>query len=62
VSFNIYDSDGDGVISKEELATMVAATMREHEIVVSDADIAGIVNGTLAQINQSQPEAINYEE
>lgn len=62
LSFNIYDTDDDGLISKEELATMVAATMREHEIVMSSDDIEKVVRGTLNEIQPSRENYISFEE
>ena len=37
VSFKIYDMDNDGKIGREELATMLRATMDEHDLILDDA-------------------------
>ncbi len=62
MSFSIYDYDGDGFISKQELGNMVAATMREHEIVLSDADVDGIIDRTFAEVHPANPAKINFDE
>jgi serine/threonine-protein phosphatase 2B regulatory subunit len=62
VSFSIYDYDCDGFISKEELGHMLAATMREHEIILSPADVEGIIHSTFAEVRPSNPDKISFEE
>jgi hypothetical protein len=62
VSFSIYDYDCDGFISKEELGHMLAATMREHEIILAPADVEGIIHSTFAEVRPSNPEKISFEE
>ncbi len=41
---------------------MVAATMREHEIVLSDADVDGIIDRTFAEVHPVHPDKINFDE
>jgi hypothetical protein len=62
VSFSIYDYDSDGFISKEELSHMLAATMREHEIVLTASDVEGIIQSTFAEVRPSHPEKISFDE
>ena len=50
VSFKIYDMDKDGKISRDELATMLRATMDEHELVLDDTQIESVIDATFAEV------------
>ena len=45
VSFKIYDMDKDGKIGRDELATMLRATMDEHDLVLDDI-LAVVIDNT----------------
>ena len=62
VSFKIYDFDGDGFISVTDLTAVVAATLREHQIVILRSDIDQIVGNTMREANTSNPNMISLEE
>ena len=62
VSYQIYDYDGDGFISKLDLRAMLAATLREHGIVISSSDIDYVVEKTFVEANPVQENMISYEE
>lgn len=49
-AFKITDIDGDGVISREELAGMLKATVEENDLVLSDAQLQSVVDATFAEI------------
>lgn len=61
-SYQIYDYDGDGFISKLDLRAMLAATLREHGIVISSSDIDYVVEKTFVEANPVQENMISYEE
>lgn len=62
LSFQIYDYDGDGRISTEDLTTTLAVTLREHNIVVSRADIDAIVANTMREAAPKEPGLICFSE
>lgn len=41
---------------------MLAATMREHEIVLTEDDVEGIIERTFQEIRPHLPDRINFEE
>jgi hypothetical protein len=57
VSFNIYDSDRDGLITQADIIEILTATLREHEIVISDREIQEIVENTM---RETVPETLGH--
>lgn len=62
VSFQIYDFDGDGFISVTDLTAVLAATLREHKIVILRTEIDQIVQITMADAKSKHPNMISFEE
>ena len=62
VSFDLYDFDGDGLISARDLTAVVAATLHEHQLAITRADIDHVVNQTMAEINPKTAGMISFEE
>jgi len=60
-SFGIYDLDRDGEISRKELSDMLKATADENDLALDEAQLASIVDGTLAEI-PGNTESINLEQ
>lgn len=54
-SFNIYDSNRDGLINEDDIYEVTLATVREHELAISDRDVRRIVRATMdeAQLNRA---------
>jgi Ca2+-binding EF-hand superfamily protein len=61
-SFKIYDFDGDGYISATDLTAVVAATLREHQIVILRSDIDQIVANTMREANTKNANMISLDE
>ena len=51
LAFHIYDFDGDGRISVDDLTSALAGTLREHNIVIARPDIDAIVASTMREAN-----------
>ena len=62
VSFQIYDFDGDGLLSPGDLTAVVAATLREQKIVVTRADLDVIVRRTIDEANPAIEDMISLDE
>jgi Ca2+-binding EF-hand superfamily protein len=62
VSFQIYDFDGDSFISVTDLTAVVAATLREHKIVIMRSDIDQIVASTFEEAKPKHPGMISFDE
>ena len=62
VSFDIYDFDGDSFIGVSDLTSMLAAALREHDVVISRPAIDEIVANTFVNAACVRPMFINYEE
>lgn len=62
VAFQIYDFDGDNFISSTDLTAVVAATLREHKILIRRADIDLLVQATMDDAHPKYPNMISYEE
>ena len=58
----MYDFDGDGRISTAELTSLLAATLREHGLVISKSHIDEIVKVTMDTPGLSTPGFISYQE
>jgi serine/threonine-protein phosphatase 2B regulatory subunit len=61
-SFQIYDFDGDSYISTTDLTAVVAATLREHQIVILRAEIDQIVSNTMREANSKRANMIAFDE
>lgn len=61
-SFKIYDFDGDGFISSTDLRAVMAATLREHGIVITRPDIDFVVEKTMTEVNPKSENMISFEE
>ena len=62
VSFQIYDFDCDGLISVGDLTAVVAASLREHGVVISRAELDKIVLHTMNEASPKVAGMISYEE
>ena len=61
-SFEIYDFDSDGFISSSDLTTVLAVTLKEHDLVVTKPDIDEIVELTMKEAQPAIPGLISYPE
>jgi len=61
-SFQIYDFDGDGYINVIDLTAVMAATLREHQIVILRSDIDHIVAQTMKLANTKHPNMISFDD
>jgi len=61
-SFRIYDNDGDGRISSADLTTVLQATLREHDLVISRTEIDQLVEQTVKEAHPATADRITYEE
>lgn len=61
-SFQIYDFDGDDRISIDDLTSALAATLREHNIVIARIDIDAIVASTMREAGPAEPDRIQFAE
>lgn len=61
-SFQIYDFDGDDRISVDDLTSALAATLREHNIVFTRADIDTIVANTMREASPAEADRIALQE
>ena len=62
VSFQIYDFDCDGSISVSDLTAVVAASLREHGVVITRVELDKLVNHTMVEAAPKVPGMISYEE
>jgi Ca2+-binding EF-hand superfamily protein len=62
VSFKIFDFDGDGYISPSDLTAIVAASLREHGLVIKREDIDYVVKKTFDDVKPSNEGLITFEE
>ena len=62
VSFKIYDMDKDGKIGRDELATMLRATMDEHDLVLDDAQIESVIDATFSEVPESGGTALDMKQ
>lgn len=62
VSFQIYDCDGDNMISRDELKSMAAATLRERGIVLRNEELDQVISETLLEISPKIRNMISYDE
>lgn len=50
LSFQIYDVDGDNMISVSDLTSALASTLREHDIIIERKEIDDIVAHTMDEV------------
>lgn len=50
LSFQIYDEDGDNMISVSDLTSALASTLREHDIIIERKEIDEIVTHTMDEV------------
>lgn len=62
VSFQIYDFDGDGFISVGDLTSIIAATLREHRVLIKRQDIDQIVALTFQKITCKHANLVTFDE
>ena len=54
VSFKIYDLNGDGFISKEELFNMLKSCIHQTLVSLKDEDIRLLVEQTFSEVDTNQ--------
>ena len=62
VSFQIYDFDCDGSISISDVTAVVAASLREHGVVITRVELDKLVNHTMIEANTKVTGMIAYDE
>mmetsp|Transcript_5663 Transcript_5663/g.14149 ORF Transcript_5663/g.14149 Transcript_5663/m.14149 type:complete len:264 (+) Transcript_5663:94-885(+) len=62
MSFRIFDIDGDGVISREDLGLMVRATIRENDVNISDEQFEVLIATTFEQAGASEKKGISADQ
>ena len=62
LSFQIYDYDCDGLISTSDLTAVVAATLREHGVVITRPELDSIVLHTMNEAAPKTTGMISLEE
>lgn len=63
LSFNIYDIDGDGHISKEELFQILRASLLENYMLdMSEADMRALVDQTFLEADKNSDGVISFDE
>lgn len=61
-SFNVYDSNRDGYINEDDIYDVTLATVREHDLAISDSDVRRLVRVTLEEANPARPGEISFPE
>jgi Ca2+-binding EF-hand superfamily protein len=61
-AFQIYDMDGDGKISKQELSEMLRATLEENTLKVTKKQMKNIIEYTFEQADKNQDGFIDMTE
>lgn len=62
LSFQIYDIDGDNMISVADLTSALASTLREHDIIIERKEIDEIVSHTMDEVEPDIPGKISLSE
>jgi hypothetical protein len=58
----MYDVDTDDKIGVSDLTSLVAATLREHDVIITRQDIDLVVAKTMEEAKPAEPGFINYNE
>lgn len=61
-SFRIYDFDGDGCISKEELHKLLKASLVENSLGIPEEQLSSLVDATFAEADTDGDGRISFEE
>eukprot|EP01027_Heterolobosea_sp_BB2_P002825 GEZU01004239.1.p1 GENE.GEZU01004239.1~~GEZU01004239.1.p1 ORF type:complete len:136 (+),score=42.84 GEZU01004239.1:592-999(+) len=61
-SFRIYDFDGDGSITKEELYKLLEASFAENSLGLTTEQLSSLVDGTFAEADTDGDGKITFEE
>jgi len=61
-SFNVYDVDGDGNISRNELHMMLKASLFENHMDLSEDQMVALVDATFAEADLNGDGLISYDE
>jgi Ca2+-binding EF-hand superfamily protein len=61
-TFAIYDYDGNGYITPENLKMFLSAAMTENDVLISENDVEMIVKETFASLRLQDPKRISYDE
>jgi Ca2+-binding EF-hand superfamily protein len=62
LSFQMYDFDGDDKISVSDLTSALAATLREHDVIIERTEIDEIVRDTMDEVCPEVPGMISLSE
>jgi len=62
LSFQMYDFDGDEKISTSDLTSALAATLREHDVIIERSEIDEIVRDTMDEVCPETPGMISLSE
>ena len=62
LSFQIYDFDGDNRIGVDDLTSALAATLREHDIIIERPEIDEIVKDTMEEVCPEEEGMISIQE
>ncbi len=62
LSFQMYDFDGDDKISVSDLTSALAATLREHDVIIERSEIDEIVRETMDEVCPEIPGMISMQE
>jgi Ca2+-binding EF-hand superfamily protein len=58
----VYDVDGDGHISKREMASMLSASLVQSPLNLTDAQIDTLIDATFAEADTDGDGQISFEE
>ena len=62
LSFQMYDFDGDDKISVSDLTSALAATLREHDVIIERTEIDEIVRDTMDEVCPEEAGKISMHE
>ena len=62
LSFQMYDFDGDDKISVSDLTSALAATLREHDVIIERTEIDEIVRDTMDEVCPEEAGKISLQE
>lgn len=61
-SFAIYDFDGNGYISQEELYRLLEASLFENDLSLSEEQLYELVEATFAEVDEDRDGSIGFED